>query len=93
MEFGEFFFKIPREVLHQSAQRLLSTSNKEFHDKGAKRRVRINDTMYYQKHSEGGKGSKAHQIRDFEHRHNPAQEEPSDGISARCAGVDPCRRA
>ena len=29
----------------------------------------------------------AHQIRDFAHRYNPAQKEPSDGISARCAGV------
>lgn len=29
----------------------------------------------------------AHQIRDFAHRYNPAQKEPRDGISARCAGV------
>ena len=39
------------------------------------------------------KEGKAHQIRDFAHRYNPAQTEPCDGISARCAGVHSCDRA
>ena len=95
-EFRLVFNKIPQGVLYLIRRRKSSTraATIHFHDMEDKRSVRSNDTMYHQGHSEGRTGVSDSHYRFFPlsffscHRHNPAQEGPSDGqISARCVGV------